>query len=64
MPLKLIVFRPTSRMNIAFWVEEDWVCETRLWRSIREAGELTVIVAAVWAGVSVWWSGVRAEEDR
>lgn len=47
MPLKLIVLSPTSRMKAAFWREEVGLKEARLWRRVREAGELTVMVAAV-----------------
>jgi hypothetical protein len=47
MPLKLIVLSPTSRMKVAFWTAEVGLGEARLWRRVREAGELTVIVAAV-----------------
>lgn len=46
MPLKLIVLSPTSRIKAAYWSEVG-LGEARLWRIVREAGELTVIVAAV-----------------
>lgn len=47
MPLKLIVLSPTSRIKAAFWTEEAGLEEARLWRRVREAGEFTVMVAAV-----------------
>lgn len=48
-PLKLIHFRPTSRMNSAFWTAElGSFDDATWWRTGRESGELRVNVAAAY----------------
>jgi hypothetical protein len=49
-PLKLMHFRPTSRMVSAVWIASFGDCDEVMYSysAVREAGEFIVIVAAVY----------------